>query len=51
MTHAMAQMWLTHDVRRVHVSHNPNGTLDVFLKTLRGKVVCSAFIKTPRRTS
>lgn len=44
----MAAMWLTHDVLRVHVSRNPNGTSDVFLKNLRGQVVHNAFIRRPR---
>lgn len=49
MTHAMSATWLTKDVLRVHISRNPNGTHDVFLKNLRGQVIHNGFIRRPRR--
>lgn len=35
--------------RTVQISHNPNGTHDVFLHSVMGVITCSRYIRNPRR--
>lgn len=41
---------ITMDQRYVRISHNPNGSRDVFLYSVGGICTCSRFIRNPRRS-